>query len=251
MKFFLFCILINLAGFTSFAQRIHAHNDYQKPEPLTNALSNKVFSVEADIYLSGDKLLVAHDKKELPTAKTLDSLYLQPIIELFRQHKGSISADRNYKATLTIDIKENGEAVITALIKLLSTHRSVFDRTVNPKAVQVVLSGDRGASSKWSSYPSYILFDGRPYEVYDSTTLQRVAFISDSYLNYISPQDSSSRIEQLVKKVHGMGKLLRLWAIPDNPASWKRLQELDIDIINTDKVNECRDYFLKSSKGKN
>jgi alkaline phosphatase len=40
-----------------------------------------------------------------------------------------------------------------------------------------------------------------------------------------------------------MDKLLRLWAIPDNPASWKRLQQLGVDIINTDKPAECRSYF--------
>jgi hypothetical protein len=55
-----------------------------------------------------------------------------------------------------IDIKENGEAVIAALIKLLSSHRSVFDRSVNKKALQIVISGDRTISSKWSSYPTYI-----------------------------------------------------------------------------------------------
>lgn len=245
MKWLSLCILFILTCFFPFAQPfIHAHNDYQKPEPLSNALRNKVFSFEADIYLSGNKLLVAHDKNELPVARTLDSLYLQPIIELFRQHKGMISDDSNYAPVLMIDIKENGEAVIAALIKLLSTYRSVFDRSVNKKAVQVVLSGDRGSISKWISYPSFISFDGRPYEVYDSATLQRVAFISDSYLNYISSQDNLNRIEQLVKKVHSMAKLLRLWATPDNPASWNRLQELGIDIINTDKVTECRDYFL-------
>jgi len=246
MKLLLFCISLFFACFPSSAQPfIHAHNDYQKPEPLTNALSNKVFSVEADIYLSGNRLLVAHDKNELTTASTLDNLYLQPIIKLFRQHKGTVSEDGNYAATLMIDIKANNEAVITELIKLLSAHRSVFDRSANTKAMQIVISGDRGISSNWNSYPSFILFDGRPYEVYDSTTIQRVAFISDSYLNYISPQDSISRIEQLVKKVHDMGKLLRLWASPDNPDSWKRLQQLGVDIINTDKVAECRDYFLK------
>lgn len=245
MKWLSLCILFILTCFFPFAQPfIHAHNDYQKPEPLSNALRNKVFSFEADIYLSGNKLLVAHDKNELPAARTLDSLYLQPIIELFRQHKGMISDDSNYTPVLMIDIKENGETVIAALIKLLSTYRSVFDRSVNKKAVQVVLSGDRGSISKWISYPSFISFDGRPYEVYDSATLQRVAFISDSYLNYISSQDNLNRIEQLVKKVHSMAKLLRLWATPDNPASWNRLQELGIDIINTDKVTECRDYFL-------
>lgn len=252
MKYFSLCILFAITCLLCSAQvRIHAHNDYQKPEPLTNALRNKVFSVEADIYLSDGKLLVAHDKNELAVAKTLDSFYLQPVIKLFHQHKGTISADNNYTTSLMIDIKENSEAVIAELIKLLAPHRSVFDRTVNAKAVQVVLSGGRGAVSKWSSYPSYIFFDGRPNEMYDSATLQRVAFISDSYFNYVSPQDSTSRIEQVVKKVHSMGKLLRLWAIPDNPVSWLRLQQLGVDIINTDKVAECRNYFINDSKKKN
>ena len=80
--------------------------------------------------------------------------------------------------------------------------------------------------------------------------MSRVAFISDSYFKYITPQDSTSRLEELVKKVHGMGKMLRLWATTDNPVSWKRLQQLGIDIINTDKVEECRNYFIKHSQVK-
>ena len=224
-------------------QRIHAHNDYQKAEPLTSALRSKVFSIEADIYLYNNKLVVAHDKKELPTARTFDSLYLQPIIKLFKKHKGTISADKNYAPALMIDIKENGGAVIAELIKLLSAHRSVFDRTVNAKAVQIVISGDRTISSKWSSYPTYILFDGRPYENYDSAAIQRIAFVSDSYAKYINSQDSITPLKELVQKVHAMGKLLRLWAANDNPQSWKQLQQLGVDIINTDKVTECRKYF--------
>ena len=252
MKLFLLCTLINLVCFQSSAQSlIHAHNDYQKPEPLTNALRHKVFSIEADIYLSDNRLLVAHDKKELSAAKRLDSLYLMPIIELFRRHKGTISEDSSYTPVMMIDIKENGEAAIAQLIKVVSQHRSVFDRSVNSKAVQLVISGDRGASSTWTSYPSYIFFDGRPKETYDSATMQRVAFISDSYLNYINPQDSiTNRVGQVVKKIHSMGKLFRLWASPDNPESWKLQQELGIDIINTDKIAECRNYFLNTKTRK-
>ena len=244
MKTPLLCILIILISFRSLTQTfIHAHNDYQKPEPLTNALRHKVFSIEADIYLSDNRLLIAHDKKELSAAKGLDSLYLKPIIELFRRHKGTISEDSSYTPILMIDIKENGEAAIAQLIKLVSMYRSVFDRSVNGKAVQLVISGERGPSSTWTSYPSYIFFDGRPKEEYDSATLQRVALISDSYSNYAGKQDSS-RIEQLVKKIHSMGKLVRLWASPDNSESWKQLQQLGVDVINTDKVEECRNYFL-------
>ena len=249
MKLLLLTILINLASFQISAQPlIHAHNDYQKPEPLTNALRHKVFSIEADIYPSGNRLLVAHDKKELATAPTLDSLYLQPIIELFRRHKGIISEDSSYAPVLMIDIKENGEAAIAQLIELVSANRFVFDRSLNAKAVQLVISGDRGPSSKWILYPRNILFDGRPNEVYDSVTLLRVAFISDSYLKYMNPRDTSNTlIMRVVNKVHGMGKLIRLWASPDNPDSWKLQQQQGIDIINTDKVEECRDNFIKKT----
>ena len=245
MKFLLLSILFSLGCFQSFSQSlIHAHNDYQKQDPLTNALRYKVFSIEADIYLSRNRLLVAHDKNELPTAPTLDSLYLQPIIELFRRNKGAISEDSSYTPVLMIDIKDNGEAAIAQLIKLVSLHRPVFDRSINAKAVQLVISGDRSATSKWTSYPPCIFFDGRPNEMYDSATLQRVAFISDSYFNYINPQDSIiSRLGQVVIKVHGKGKLFRLWSSPDNPEFWKLQQQLGIDIINTDKVAECREYF--------
>jgi alkaline phosphatase len=148
-----------------------------------------------------------------------------------------------------IDIKENSEAVITQLVKLLSPYRDVFDRTVNPKAVQVVLSGERGTVQQWTQWPSYILFDGRPDEIYDSATLQRLAFISDSYMNYANNKDSiESRLQRLVKKVHGMGKLLRLWATPDNPSAWAKLNQSGVDIINTDKVSECQNYFLSKHK---
>ena len=245
----LLVLLFYFTCFYSSAQLIHAHNDYQKPEPLTHALRHKAFSIEADIYLSGNRLLVAHDKKELATAKTLDILYLQPIIELYGRHSGTITEDSNYAPVLMIDIKENGEAAIAELIKLVSTHRSVFDRSVNAKAVQIVISGNRGASSKWTSYPPYIFFDGRPKETYDSNTLQRVAFISDFYYNYAGKQDSNF-IELLVNKIHGMNKLLRLWGSPDNPETWKLLQQQGIDIINTDKVEECSNYFLKDKRKK-
>src|SRR4026207_2093975 len=123
MKCLLLSIGFILSCFFSFGQvLIHAHNDYQKQEPLTNAIRNKVFSFEADVYLYNNKLVVAHDKKELPGARTLDSLYLQPIINLFRKYKGSIGKDSKYRPVLMIDIKENSEAALAELIKLLSVH---------------------------------------------------------------------------------------------------------------------------------
>lgn len=200
--------------------------------------------MEADVYLVGDTLKVAHDKKDLTNASSLYSLYIRPIVNLFQTHHGHISNDSSYAPVLMIDIKENGDEVLRRLVKLLSAHLSVFDRQQNSGAVQIVISGDRGDRSKWTTWPSFILFDGRINEQYDKAQLGRVAFISDSYFNYAKYKDSAdSLIKQLVEKTHQLKKLLRLWAIPDNPSSWAHLRELGVDIINTDKVEECRKYF--------
>jgi len=249
MKPFLFSLFLLLTSLVPAAQPlIHSHNDYQQAQPLSNALRNRVFSLEADVYRGNRGLVVAHDAKDTSTATTLESLYLQPIIRLFQKHQGRISKSKSYAPILMIDSKEAGEGVIAELLKAIALYRNVFDRSLNPLAVQPVISGDRGNLSQWTSWPSFIQFDGRPYEVYDSATLQRVAFISDAYFKYVTASDSSTRIRQLAEKVHAMGKRLRLWAIPDNPAAWKRLLELGVDIINTDKVGECRDYFKKKTE---
>jgi len=241
--FLLFIVLCSTVG-RSQTVLIHSHNDYEQAEPLTNALRNQVYSLEADVYLVNDTLKVAHDKKDLYKAPSLGSLYIQPIVDLFNIHHGHISSDHDYAPVLMIDIKENGEAVLTALVKLLSPHSSVFDRKINSKAVQIVISGDRGDLSKWTSWPLFILFDGRINEHYNKEQLERVAFISDSYLNYAKQKDNTDlSIKQSAEKAQQLKKLFRLWAIPDNSSSWKQLQKVGVDIINTDKVQECRNFF--------
>ena len=54
----------------------------------------------------------------------------------------------------------------------------------------------------------------------------------------------------MVKNVHGMDKLLRLRGIPDTAAAWQWLQQLGVDIINTDKVGECREFFQHRENNK-
>jgi hypothetical protein len=58
-----------------------------------------------------------------------------------------------------------------------------------------------------------------------------------------SNEYSGIKLKQLIAETHNKGKLLRLWAIPDNEIYWLKLFDMGVDIINTDKVAECRKYF--------
>jgi len=228
---------------TCFAQvKIHAHNDYEKPYPLTNALKHRVFSVEADVFFGEHDLYVAHNRIDINAAKTLNALYIKPIVTLFGQNKGYVSTDTSYQFALVIDIKEKGEQVIQQLIKLLNPYTLQFNRKMNRHAVQIIISGDRGPLQKWADYPEYLYFDGRPYEEYDTLMLQRIAMISDSYTRYA---DSIDKRKSVINKAHVQGKPLRFWGTPDNKQNWDLLHSLGVDIINTDYVEACSQYFRK------
>ncbi|HRG81364.1 MAG TPA: hypothetical protein PLO99_02555 [Chitinophagaceae bacterium] len=232
----LFFILFCRISIQAQSVRIHSHNDYRQARPLQEALACNVFSIEADVFLYQNQLRVAHDEAELPNAPLLDSLYIQPLLLWF--YKNTVR-DSNHFPYLMIDIKSNSAVVLPALVKLLEPYPTLF----NSHKMQVVISGDRGDQKNWDSFPGYFLFDGRPDEKYDVNTMARVGFISNSYKNY--SRQPRKKIKDLANRVHQSGKLLRLWGIPDQPASWKKMIAWGVDIINTDQVSACREYFKK------
>ncbi|UFH53048.1 phosphatidylinositol-specific phospholipase C/glycerophosphodiester phosphodiesterase family protein [Spirosoma sp. KNUC1025] len=241
---FIIHLVVSFAATTAFAQKIHAHNDYAQPKPFVNAYEQRADFIEADVWLQDGKLVVSHDKPQA-NAPTLDSLYLKPIARLFEQNKGKPSSDRDYTFSLVVDVKDNPTDVLPKLIDLLQQNLTSFSRSANPKAVQVIVSGNRPKIEKYLDYP-LIQFDGRPSEVYDQETLQRVALISDNFRSYsqwngtgeLSDLDRD-KLKRVIKRAHSDSKPIRFWAIPDNPVGWKQLKKLGVDILNTDKVAEC------------
>ena len=245
------CLIVCLSQW-SVAQKIHAHNDYEKPEPLTAAIRNQAGSIEADVFLVDGKLMVAHDKSQIQPGRTLDSLYLKPIATLFGQNKsrqsanGSVSKDRKYTFQLLVDLKDNGVEAIEQLQKAVAPYRTCFDRTMNPMAIQLVVSGSRPPIANWIDYPTFIFFDGRPSELYDDETIKHVALFSDTFQTYSRwngegemPDKDRETLKRFIKRAHAQNKPIRFWAAPDNPNTWKQLAKIGVDYINTDKVEEC------------
>ncbi len=244
-------LLLLLLPTLSLAQQIHAHNDYAKPHPLYDALAQRADYIEADVWLVNGKLMVAHAPNEIDTTKTLESLYLKPIIQLFGQQQNrTVTPNRDYTFSLVIDNKDKPELVIPKLIELLEKNLALFSRAISPKAVQIVLSGNRPKVEHYLDFPAYLFFDGRPSEIYDEETLKRVALVSDSFLSYSHwngtdelPDPDREKLKRIIKRAHADGKPIRFWAIPDQPNGWKQLKKLGVDVINTDKVTECRAFF--------
>src|ERR1051325_3525686 len=86
--------------------RAHAHNDYEHKRPLLDALERGFCSFEADIHLVNGQLGVAHDRSQVKTNRTLQSLYLDPLRERVRKNGGRVYAG-GPECTLLIDFKSD------------------------------------------------------------------------------------------------------------------------------------------------
>src|SRR5687768_13168752 len=115
----IFFTLLLLTGYgTAVAQpsryttaNAHAHNDYLNNPPFLLAYANGFGSIEADVFPVGERLCVAHTKKEIDTLRTLDSLYLQPFLKITR------SAHSMQPFVFLVDIKEDFRRSLSLLIK--------------------------------------------------------------------------------------------------------------------------------------
>jgi hypothetical protein len=242
--------LIGLALFVllttaSFAQiKIHSHNDYAQEKPLREAYSNQAYEIEADIFLIKDLLIIAHSKKDKNLTRTLTSMYLSPIAQL-QKDKGV-----KYSFRLMIDIKDNWELTYPALRKEIEKYGSVFDRSKNKNAIQIVISGNRPADSTFHTYPKWLFFDGLPNISYAKKDLKRVTMISDNFVTYSRwggngeiPAEDRAKLKMVIENAHKLNKPIRFWGAPDTKECWQQLHDLGADIINTDKISECKTYF--------
>ena len=66
----------------------HAHNDYEHTIPFWQAYDQQFGSIEADIYARNGQLYVAHDSADISDSRTLNALYIQPIVGKVRANKG-------------------------------------------------------------------------------------------------------------------------------------------------------------------
>lgn len=217
----------------------HAHNDYEHPRPLLDALAHGFRNVEADVYLVDGKLLVAHDRKDLKPNRTLKALYLDPLAKQVRNGLDGF--------TLMVDVKADGTLATRRLIEELEPYRWMIS-TVISRQVKVVVSGagDRDVIKK-ESY-RLLSIDGRPPDL-DKPRDPDIAWVSDNWSNHFKWRGEGAfpdreKLAAMVAKAHERGYRLRFWATPEKPAVWAALADAKVDLVGTDRLADLG-RFLK------
>lgn len=241
----------------------HAHNDYEHARPLHDALGEGFTSVEADIYLVGGELLVAHDPEDLDPARTLTALYLEPLRErVIANHGGVYRGFRDFQ--LLIDIKTEGESTYAALDTLLRSPRYAFLWTayryghVRTRAVTAVVSGNRPRATMEAQRTRVAFYDGRIANQSDlgpGSDARLTPLVSDNWTNLFSwtgagpmPADERAELREIIRTAHRAGQRVRFWATPDvagpeRDAVWRELVAADVDHINTDDLKGLADFL--------
>ncbi|MFF4253677.1 phosphatidylinositol-specific phospholipase C/glycerophosphodiester phosphodiesterase family protein [Streptomyces sp. NPDC001663] len=233
--------------------RAHAHNDYEHTRPLFDALDHRFGSVEADIFLVGDQLLIGHTVDDLDPTRTLESLYLDPLAAIVKANHGSVYRGYRRPLQLLIDIKTEGSSTYLELDRHLQRYKHLFTTyahgRVLPGAVTNVISGDRAARTPMEAQTvRRAFYDGRLTDLGTSAPASFVPLISDNWqLNFTwlgegaFPDAERQKLRSIIGQAHARGQKVRFWNTPDvagpaRDALWTELLAADVDYFNTDDL---------------
>lgn len=237
----------------------HAHNDYEHERPLLGALEQGFVSVEVDVHLIDGQLYVAHDvPASTEGLNTLDELYLAPLWAHIEKNQGQVYRGYQDFFYLMIDIKTPSETSYPVLREQLKQFAPMISVVSNgndeqQKPVKVFISGFHGRpfNELLNDSVQYAGLDGRPEELDLNIPTALMPVISQNYNQYLNwdgqgepDRQEVFKLVAMINKAHSQGKKVRLWAAPDEPVVWQYLLGLGIDLINTDKLSEFRQFAL-------
>lgn len=238
--------------------RAHAHNDYEHDNPLSDALEHGFTSVEADIFLVNGELLVAHDPWDLDPARSLKSLYLDPLRARIQANDGSVyETPADFR--LLIDVKTEAESTWAVLRDVLAEYADVFSgHDANGKIdgpVMAIVSGNRARATMQGEATRYAFYDGR-ISADLSADPTFVPLVSQNWNSLFSwkgvgamPVAERNRLDKFVSTAHANGQIVRFWETPDAPGTardnlWQTLIDADVDLINTDDLAGLQAFLL-------
>ena len=189
----------------------HSHNDYWRSVPLYAALHAGCTGVEADVWLVDDELYVGHRRDALTANRTLQNLYIKPLLELIGKQNpeiiyhpdedyplhlpeksvlnGVFDVDPSQSFVLLIDFKSSGPAIWRQLDSQLKSFREKgyltnFNGTAVTKGpITIVGTGNA---------PFDLLTANETYrDVFFDAPLEEMADLSSQWPNPNRAQDST------------------------------------------------------------
>ena len=249
----------------------HSHNDYsEQKDPIWDAVDLGIGSIEADIYLVKDTLVIGHD---FPTKETLIDMYIDPLVTKIDNSGEIFEAHPEQPINLLIDIKSK-DAISTfeVLNNLLQTNYSKYfsmferldgeDDDVNrvnfkPSFINCILSGNRDFDQVVNTFPRWCSVDSNTMDdidIYSNLVTPIVSLNFNSVFGLAIFKLNTEQIKTLtdhVKLCKETKKRLRYWGGLDSMTIWQQMlnvdEEKDVVVLNADNLDSAASLLQKNN----
>lgn len=239
--------------------RAHSHNDYTRTRPLFDALAAGFNSVEADVFLVGDRLLVGHHRWLLNDRLTLQGLYLDPLRACARTNAGKIHSGVP-TFWLLIEIKSEPEPTYRVLRGLLESYSEILTRfeggQMHTNAVTVVITGRRPVATLAAEPVRFAALDSFFSELERAAPPNLYLWVSEDWRRHFTwrgvgvfPEAERIKLSTMVERAHLAGRMVRFWNAPDMEPVWEAQYEAGVDLLNTDDLRGLGRFLRKRATG--
>jgi hypothetical protein len=251
--------------------RALSENDDQQRRPLEDALEKCFACAEFDIWYQDGELRVGPDRTELEAGRTLETVYLEPLLEkVWRQGGDGCLLPDCHPFTLVVDIRSEPTTTWEALQWTLMPYEHLFSGNF-----RVTYSASEG----WSRPPDgdgmpgygplslvvagrwprtmrgrdvYFQLDARLDDLPRFKDDLWVVQISEDWTRQFSwngrgtmPELEQNRLASIVELIHREGRTARFAGTPDRKAVWQELLAAGVDVIGTQDLEALERFLLK------
>ncbi|KZM27083.1 uncharacterized protein EKO05_0010089 [Ascochyta rabiei] len=255
----------------------HSHNDYWRDVPFYSGLAAGAISTEADVWLIDGTLYVGHEPSALTKSRTLESLYINPILDtLHRMNPGSpflpdgssngIFDTASFQTLyFFIDFKTAADELWPAVLQALEPLRngswlSTYDgKSFSERPVTVIGTGNTELSDVRKYLPRDVFLDaplaqlGEPK--YKDLTSNEAVIASTNFAATFGEMRKAelndtqlAKLREQIDVAHQKGIKARYWNQPNWPirtrnAIWRTLWEEGIDLLNVDDLKAAAEFW--------
>lgn len=248
------CALPVCAQHYEVGKHAHSHNDYLQSQPFYTAHASGFASMEIDVFQVGTALYVAHEEETIDPRRTIESLYLEPLLREIKRNGNNKAYKNGNRLQFMIDLKTSGIPALKCLEAKLKPIRKYFDVRNNPDAVKLVITGNAPDAANFKNFDHIFFFDGKRNVPYTRDQLERVAFFSANFEDFSKwnglgrmTASDSLRAKNFVDSVHQVGKPIRFWGNPDTKTCWQAFMKMGVDYLNTDAPAKMAAFLNKNS----
>ncbi|KAF1847918.1 uncharacterized protein K460DRAFT_307622 [Cucurbitaria berberidis CBS 394.84] len=260
-----------------FPKPFHSHNDYWRDVPFYSGLSYGAVSIEADVYLIDGTLYVGHEHAALTKKRTLDSLYIQPILDTLKrqnpstpftqpdEQNGVFDTASSQTLYLFIDLKTPANVTWPAVLSALEPLRSgkwlsTYDgKKFQTKPITVIGTGNTQLADVQNYLPRDVFLDGPLAKLntteYANLTANESPIASTNFeesFGVVKKREFNVTqldiLKQQVETAHKKGIKTRYWNQPNYPvgtrnAVWRTLWDGGVDLLNVDDLKAAAEFW--------